>query len=289
MLCSCRLAPPIPQRFGHGRDMTSALSGPRIKLTRARAHLDDLKEKIAGYLASKPFVVEKADEATTGDLVFRVRVQPSVPEEFGAVIGDVIHNARATLDLIIWQAVLANGGTPGKPTCFPMAKDAPSYLKTRTAALAGASADVFTLLDGLRPYPGGNDTLWRLHSLDILDKHRVLVPVGAAHRNVILNFRMPWPTGWPSRPPGMPEEIQFPPLVLRPADRQFPLQDGIEVGRVCAAARGTNFGSDNPQFTFEIAFGDGQVVDGEPVLTLLETVVKEVERVSDLFERNIFK
>jgi hypothetical protein len=212
-----------------------------------------------------------------------------VPEELGGVIGDVLHNARATLDLIIWQAVLANGGTPGKPTCFPMAKDASSYQKTRTAALAGASADVFTLVDGLQPYPGGNDTLWRLHSLDILDKHRVLVPVGVAHRNIILNFKMPWPTGWPSREPGMPSEIQFPPLALRPADRQFPLKDGVEVYRVCAAAQGISLCSDDPQFTFEIAFGDGQVVDGEPVFNLLETLVKEVERVTDLFERDIFK
>ena len=243
--------------------------------------MDELQQRVAAYFASRPFTIEK-EEATTGDLVFRVRIRACVPDDLGAVIGDVIHNARAALDLIIWQAVLANGGTPGKPSCFPITKDAPSYQKTRSTALAGASADVFTLVDRLQPYAGGNDALWRLHSLDILDKHRVLVPVGAAYRQFILNVELP-------KIPGMPEGCKVPPIAIRPADRQFPLQDGDAVFAICAAARGTSHGFEDPQFRFEIAFGDGQVVDGEPVFGVLEAVVKEVERVTDLFERAIFK
>ena len=96
--------------------MTNALNGPRIKLRRARAHLDDLQQRIASYFATNPFAIEAVDEAGTGDRVFRVRVLASVPEDMGAVIGDVVHNARAALDLIIWQAVLANGGNPKKAT-----------------------------------------------------------------------------------------------------------------------------------------------------------------------------
>jgi hypothetical protein len=257
--------------------MTTALNGPRIKLRRARALAADLQQQIEAYLATQPFAIEDAEEEGTGDLVYIVRVRAPVPEEFGAVIGDVIHNARAALDLLIWQAVEANGGTPGKPTCFPIAKDEPSYQKTRANALAGASADVFTLMDGLKPYAGGNDQLWRLHNLDILDKHRVLVPVGAAHRNVVVTVR----------PPGLPQGISLPPIALRPQDRLFPLLDGTVVFRVCASVKGED-GFVESGFTFEIAFGDGHFVDGQEVMGVLDGLVRAVERVVDFFETHIF-
>lgn len=260
--------------------MPPSLNGPRIKLKRARTHADGLREEIQSYLASQPFTTEKAEETGSGDLVYRVRVSTPVPDDFGAMIGDVIHNARAALDLLIWQAVEANGGTPGKSTCFPFAKDEPSYQKTRGNALAGASADVFTLVDGLKPYGEGNAQLWRLHNLDILDKHRVLVPVGAAHRNVILTYKPPLMEG-------MPGGIEFPSLALRPADRLFPLQDMVEVYRVHGAAR-ADLCLGEPDFTFEVAFGDGQFVDGEEVFAVLDTLVREVERVVDLFETHVF-
>ena len=141
----------------------------------------------------------------------------------------------------------------------------------RPAALAGASADVLTLVDGLQPYLGGNDNLWRLHRLDIFDKHQVLVPVGAAYNELIFNLKMPGSQG-----------LNLP-LALKPTDRMFPLQDGMDVYRVCAAARGASDGWESPQFHFLIAFGDGQVVDGEPVYSSLDGVVKEVERVTELF------
>jgi hypothetical protein len=37
--------------------------------------------------------------------------------------------------------------------------------------------------------------LWRLHELDIRDKHRLLVPVGAAKPGIAVRFRMQLPDG----------------------------------------------------------------------------------------------
>jgi hypothetical protein len=33
------------------------------------------------------------------------------------------------------------------------------------------------ILDVIKPYKGGNDNLYALHSLDIMDKHRLLIPI----------------------------------------------------------------------------------------------------------------
>ena len=34
-------------------------------------------------------------------------------------------------------------------------------------------------IDAVKPYKGGNDSLWRLHQLNLADKHRFLITVGS--------------------------------------------------------------------------------------------------------------
>ena len=42
--------------------------------------------------------------------------------------------------------------------------------------------DAVDAIDAIKPYKGGNDTLWRLHGLNNIDKHRLLITVGLAYR-----------------------------------------------------------------------------------------------------------
>ncbi|OFW57589.1 MAG: hypothetical protein A2133_03400 [Actinobacteria bacterium RBG_16_64_13] len=74
----------------------------------------------------------------------------------------------------------------------------------------------------------------------------------------------------------------FPPLALKPADRQFPLQDGDEIYRVLAAGRASH-GNKYPDFTFEIAFGEGEIVEGEPLIPTLAQFVGLIEGVVEPF------
>ena len=94
--------------------------------------------------------------------------------------------------------------------------------------------------------------------------------VGAAHSriDIRLEINLPWED----------EPFLAPAFGLRPADTLFPLEDGEELFRIKAQARREDDHSDY-RFSFEIAFGDGQVVDGEPVLRTLMTYLKYVERI----------
>ena len=97
----------------------------------------------------------------------------------------------------------------------------------------------------------------QLHSLDITDKHRIILVVGAAHKHVIVKFKM--------KTPGQEKPIEFPPIALNPADRQFPLQDGMNVFSISAASRSTEDMTDY-QIVFELAFGDVDEVEGLPLV-----------------------
>ena len=80
-----------------------------LKLARARHHIAELDKEVTDFLSREPFcaVIEYNHSFTRMRLTFRVC--ESVPQVFSAMIGDVIHNLRAGLDLLACEIVRLNG------------------------------------------------------------------------------------------------------------------------------------------------------------------------------------
>lgn len=96
-----------------------------------------------------------------------------------AVAGDVIHNLRSTLDHLAYALVIA--GTDHEPTDgvgFPIAKDKATYESIKARKVQGIRPEAVELIDSLKPYDGGNATLWKIHQLNIIDKHRSVLTIG---------------------------------------------------------------------------------------------------------------
>jgi len=254
---------------------SAPLLGSRLKLQRATSHLQELDQAVAAYIASKPFRVQMSEDASE-DLVYTVRIAAPVPSEWAAIIGDIVHNVRSSLDLLANQLVATSGGAPDTNTRFPISRDQTALGASLSSALQGASPAIARFVNRLHPYKGGNALLAQLHALDIVDKHRIILVVGAAHRNVVLRMQMSVP--WQAEP------IVSPPLALKPADRQFPLGDGDEVFRVKAQAKSTG-PLPEPQFTFELCFGEPTEVSGLPLLPTLRSMHEHVSRIVDIADR----
>jgi hypothetical protein len=151
---------------------------PRLKLRRALHHIDDLEAQISAYLSRDPLYAEVvADPTFLGGTKLVVRVREEVPVDFAFIIGDALHNLRASLDLLACEVVHANGGSDEK-VYFPFARsatDLPSVIRHRhiDRAKPGVAA---ALMNKWHPYCGGNEQLRAIHDLDIMDKHQALIP-----------------------------------------------------------------------------------------------------------------
>jgi hypothetical protein len=247
--------------------------GVNLKFQRARDHAADLEQKVRRFLDSNPFEVYEEEEQSTGDLLTCVRVHRQPPPELSLIIGDLIHDCRTALDHLAWQLVLANGNQPDEKTMFPIARSKNAFPSYAQKCLKGASKQTISGIEKLRPYQGGDERFWRLHRLDIEDKHRLLIPVGAAYRN----FEMLTSFLGTERIPA----ATFPPLPIRPADRQYPLQDGAIVLRIMKAARESQqqgMMRTEHRFTFEVAFSDDTAVAGEPITPTLANLVDEIHQ-----------
>jgi hypothetical protein len=243
-----------------------------LKIDQAKKHLSRLKKEVKAFLSRKPFIVV-IEEDSSGDLVYRIRIQAPIPVSWSADIGDLLHNLRSALDHLAWELVVANGQQPTRDTSFPISDNEPRFKYNLQRKLNGASAVARTAVENLKPYKGGYDDLWRIHNLNIIDKHRMIVPVGTSYQKI--PFQMTWPEKL-----GRPE-VEAPPFTLRPADRHFPLKDGAEIFRVKAAARDSFRRYMKPDFLFGfmIAFGDTTIVDGEDIIGTLQRFISVVQQV----------
>ena len=255
----------------------SDLNEAKIKLDRAKKHIGDLHQKANEFLKNSPFSIEIIEEG--GDLVHRVIINETVPNEWAAILGDAIHNIRASLDYLAWQLILNNNNTPGKNTSFPIGLAKDGYGKQLRSSLSGASPEAKKFVRRLKPYSSGNRILTQIHALDICDKHHLPLIVGSAHKSLLLTPKMK--AEW------IPDDFNFPTIAVKPADRQFPLSDGDEVLRVKKAARGGDSVSEYGH-TFELVFGDINEVKGLPLIDTLMSMEMYVRKIINICERRLF-
>lgn len=254
------------------------MGGPRAKVERAKHHVGELQAAVAEFFETHPYEVIPENDTEAGQRLYKVSKVAPPPDSLSLIAGDIVHNLRASLDLLVWQLVEANGKTPTKSDGFPINESAKAFETGGVAKVKGRiSKDAVKVLRAVKPYKGGNDALWRLHHLDIADKHRVLLLVGSAFRSV--------------SPPvpdlaTVPEEFRRvfvearKKLFLRPADRLFPLKKGdvLFIHPLWDAEP-----QDDPQFRFDVAFGQGEVVEGEPILEALTYLASATEQTVEVF------
>jgi hypothetical protein len=161
--------------------MTSA----RMKLGRAGHHIAELEQVCRTFIEDHPFEAIRAQNLAAGKWEVRVHVNHELPAPIlGVIIGDIVHNLRTALDHLICLLVAANDPPVNTNTMFPFAPTEKDWKSARNSRAKGAHEDVLEVLDVLQPYAGGNDVLYRLHQLDIADKHKLLIASAAQNVRV---------------------------------------------------------------------------------------------------------
>lgn len=149
----------------------------KLKVERAQRHLNELATETRKYMRRDPFRLLIEDSPDPGYHNWIVKLRYGVPGCLSAIIGDVVHNLRTALDLLACDLVRLNGGND-KNVYFPFSEtagDLDEMIKKRK--LHRASPDVVELIRSMKPYHGGNLALRAIHDLDVVDKHKSLIPV----------------------------------------------------------------------------------------------------------------
>jgi hypothetical protein len=257
-----------------------SLHGPRSKVDRAKEHIGDLEAVIQEFFQTGPYKITVKDNPETDRREWIVDEVADLPARLALITGDAVHNLRSALDHLIWQLVIANGGEPDEMrTEFPVWRDKTKFEAGKPGNAKGISKGALKVFYGLKPYKGGNEALWLLSRLDIIDKHRLVLAVGTGYQSLEYNIGAQFralaveaPSGnWPT---DVPDII----LPILPAER-YPIEPGVAVFGVPLG----DTSHDDVKFRFEIAFEESDVREGEPVLKVLGELAGFVNEVIDLF------
>ncbi len=162
--------------------MAEPFSASKLKIARARRHIEELRNEIKAYFDRKGIVLRnEIDRSVTPYSLHAwvVRINEPQPSELPAMAGDVIHNLRAALDLLacdILRRVAPNAKLKG--VSFPFSRaDNDLDRAIKESGMRRAGPEAVRLLKELKPYKSGNAALRAVHDLDIQDKHTGLLLV----------------------------------------------------------------------------------------------------------------
>src|SRR5262245_56397094 len=170
-----------------------ALEAIRLKTKRAEDHLDAFK---ANYLGTKGPVFPPNSvgmhlhDDRKGITVDTHALKPAQQRWLGILLGDVIHQARASLDHVVY-ALATRGGRvlteeEVRKLLFVIAKDAnrfSSHPRINNGWLENMiGSKEFGVMESVQPYKRNpvapeSDALWLLQELDNIDKHRTFVVI----------------------------------------------------------------------------------------------------------------
>jgi hypothetical protein len=156
-------------------------------------------------------------------------------------------------------------GKSDKNVQFPFSKDGSDLEQMITRHnVDRASPDVVELIRSLQPYCGGNSALRSIHDLDIIDKHRTLIPV----------FEM---VEAPRFAIGQAlfQNIRVGPIVDGMPIIPLPENSGFEIGQEIGAL-------------LHLRFSDGGPLSGHEIVPTLHELAESVAGVVKIFETHCF-
>jgi len=156
------------------------MSSAELKIERAVKHVAELEVL---FRKERPFTYVLETNIKTGKRATFAKRNEAASNEAAIIIGDVIHNLRSSIDHAYWDAtnLFAKSDGEKRNIQFTIAPNEKSFMDSVIPGLPSRVSENFVqALINLKPYreDGGNQTLCAIHDLDIIDKHKLLIPTG---------------------------------------------------------------------------------------------------------------
>jgi hypothetical protein len=225
----------------------------------AAAEIPLFQQKITDWNRKRPYdIVAERDSDTGKNFLIAYSLGPLDPI-INAGAGAIINNIRAALDLLAASLARRNGVKPSADTHFPIFASEQEMIDP----LKGIEGKKWlskrerATIKSLKPYNGGDETLWPLHQLDIARKHYKLIDIGVRIADL-------WLTHYP--------RTQLPKIRLDDKAILFEIPASANL----VATEG------NSNLTLEVTFDEARF--GLPEAPAIETMRKFASRVAEIIK-----
>ncbi|WP_298022524.1 hypothetical protein [uncultured Parasphingopyxis sp.] len=160
-------------------DRDDPLHGSKILLARANEGLLELERICDSHFTENPPQIREHVDRTSGERVFTLAVEKTLPPLVEVLVGEIIHRLRTALDHLVAAFVRLNGKEPDQLDAFPIARTKRQHRQACVAKLAKIDIKGQSFLSGVNAFKSGNEPIWLLAKIDNADKHDRLLRVDA--------------------------------------------------------------------------------------------------------------
>jgi hypothetical protein len=228
----------------------------RRKLARAKEHIQNFGERMRSFLQSNPYrkVINPDPQRPEHD-IHKIRFSKGLPDSLISSAADAIHNLRSALDGAVYGLAAGCGKVHPRYAAFPFSRSAVEFENNLKGGCKDVPKEIYPFFRALKPYKGGNDTLWSLNEVSNIDKHALLS------------------IGLGSKLAGVTGKGGLVRMLVNPAwDR---LKNEIELGTFVRGS-GVQY---KAKIALFIGFSEPEAIAGQPALRVLDECASEVERV----------
>jgi hypothetical protein len=157
------------------------LKDSRLKIKRANKHIADIEARIVLLHETDTATVDINPDTGGEILKHDFTDAPAAFDDIALMVGDAVHNLNCALDYTWFQTIerLVPAAVDDRAK-FPVRKaieELQGWLTKTEINLASPNLYSF-MVDVIKACDGG--AIWPVHSMDIRDKHRLLIPVLSA-------------------------------------------------------------------------------------------------------------
>src|ERR1035438_2161359 len=171
-------------------------------------------------------------------------------------------------------AIGSRGPGPFRVISFPIHEPAAVYKVKSPGQIKGMRKAAIDAIDAIEPYGGGaGHTLWQIHRLDNIDKHRLLLTVYGEllNHSLLPSQREQIIKGFLASHPGSPAP-DLTGVYIAPGRRLPPLKEGDTLLTIPESEM-----EQYMNFSIGIAFGEPEVLQGNSVIPTLQGMAQFVE------------
>lgn len=156
-------------------------NGIGAKLERADENIHNLYSEMEGFFQECDYPVFPENDPKLRSQAIEYHKNLAIPARFSVLAGEIIHQLRSCFDHIVWH--FSTGPIKNvRHVEFPVFSERPVNHDGRALyerKIQGiADPNVRDMIERKQPYNAADpldDSLWLIHDLDILDKHRELI------------------------------------------------------------------------------------------------------------------
>lgn len=149
----------------------------RMKILRAKRHFSELQEVTFEYMSRSPFRLSVGYDSEKENTIIKMKQLSDIPEEIPIIVGDIFHNLRSSLDVMVYGLV-SDKAKNKKNIKFPFCGSVEKLNSCiKDCEINKCDKKIVDFIKSTQPFPDGNKLLYCISEINNIDKHRIVLPV----------------------------------------------------------------------------------------------------------------